>query len=35
VVGAGPTGLSVGIAAAKAGISCILLDRATVVSAIE
>ena len=35
VVGAGPTGLSVGIAASKAGISCILLDRATVVSAIE
>ena len=35
VVGAGPTGLSVGIAAAKAGIRCILLDRATVVSAIE
>ncbi len=35
VVGAGPTGLAVGIAAAKAGISCILLDRATVVSAIE
>ena len=35
VVGAGPTGLSVGIASAKAGISCILLDRATVVSAIE
>ncbi len=35
VVGAGPTGLAVGIAAAGAGISCILLDRATVVSAIE
>jgi thioredoxin reductase (NADPH) len=35
VVGAGPTGLAVGIAAAKAGIRCILLDRATVVSAIE
>ena len=35
VVGAGPTGLAVGIAAAKAGISCMLLDRATVVSAIE
>jgi len=35
VVGAGPTGLAVGIAAAKAGIGCILLDRATVVSAIE
>lgn len=35
VVGAGPTGLSVGIAASRAGISCILLDRATVVSAIE
>ena len=35
MVGAGPTGLSVGIAASRAGISCILLDRATVVSAIE
>jgi thioredoxin reductase (NADPH) len=35
VVGAGPTGLAVGIAAVKAGITCILLDRATVVSAIE
>ena len=35
VVGAGPTGLGVGIAAARAGIGCILLDRATVVSAIE
>ena len=35
VVGAGPTGLAVGIAATKARISCILLDRATVVSAIE
>ena len=35
VVGAGPAGLAVGIAAAQAGISCILLDRATVVSAIE
>ena len=35
VVGAGPAGLAVGIAAANAGISCILLDRSTVVSAIE
>lgn len=35
VVGAGPTGLAVGVAAATNGISCILLDRATVVSAIE
>jgi thioredoxin reductase (NADPH) len=35
VVGAGPTGLAVGIAATRAGIGCILLDRATVVSAIE
>ena len=35
MVGAGPAGLAAGIAAARAGISCILLDRATVVSAIE
>jgi thioredoxin reductase (NADPH) len=35
VIGAGPTGLGVGIAAMTAGIRCILLDRATVVSAIE
>jgi thioredoxin reductase (NADPH) len=35
VVGAGPCGLAVGIAAKKAGISCVLLDRRTVVSTIE
>jgi len=35
VVGAGPCGLAVGVAAKKAGISCVLLDRRTVVSTIE
>ena len=35
VVGAGPCGLAVGIAAARAGLSCILLDRRTIVSTIE
>jgi thioredoxin reductase (NADPH) len=35
VIGAGPCGLTVGIAARKAGVSCILLDRRTVVSTIE
>lgn len=35
VVGAGPAGLAVGIAAARAGLSCVLLDGRTVVSAIE
>jgi thioredoxin reductase (NADPH) len=35
VIGAGPCGLAVGVAAREAGVSCILLDRRTVVSAIE
>jgi len=35
VIGAGPAGITVGIAARKAGRSCVLLDRRTVVSAIE
>jgi bacillithiol disulfide reductase len=35
VVGAGPCGLAVGIAAREAGVGCILLDRRTVVSTIE
>lgn len=35
VIGAGPAGLSVGIAARQAGVECVLLDRATVVSAVE
>lgn len=35
VIGAGPCGLAVGVAARQAGIDCILLDRRTVVSAIE
>lgn len=35
VIGAGPCGLAVGIAAKQAGLSCILLDRRTVVSTIE
>ena len=35
VVGAGPCGLAVGIAARQAGLSCILLDRRTIVSTIE
>ncbi len=35
VVGAGPVGLAVGIAARRHRISCILLDKDTVVSAIE
>jgi thioredoxin reductase (NADPH) len=35
VVGAGPCGLAVGVAAREAGIGCILLDRRTVVSTIE
>ena len=35
VVGAGPCGLAVGIAAKQAGLSCLLLDRRTVVSTIE
>jgi thioredoxin reductase (NADPH) len=35
VVGAGPIGLAVGIAARQAGIGCVLLDRRTIVSTIE
>lgn len=35
VIGAGPCGLAVGVAAKRAGVSCILLDRRTIVSTIE
>ncbi len=35
VIGAGPCGLAVGIAAKRAGLSCVLLDRRTIVSTIE
>jgi thioredoxin reductase (NADPH) len=35
VIGAGPCGLAVGVAAREAGLSCLLLDRRTVVSTIE
>jgi thioredoxin reductase (NADPH) len=35
VVGAGPCGLAVGVAAKRAGMSCVLLDKGPVVSAIE
>lgn len=35
VVGAGPVGLAVGIAARRRGVSCLLLDKGAVVSAIE
>ena len=35
VVGAGPCGLAVGVAAKKAGLSSVLLDRRTIVSTIE
>lgn len=35
VIGAGPIGLAVGIAAKKAGLPCVLLDRRTIVSTIE
>jgi thioredoxin reductase (NADPH) len=35
VIGAGPIGLAVGIAAGQAGLSCVLLDRRTIVSTIE
>jgi thioredoxin reductase (NADPH) len=35
VVGAGPCGLAVGVAAKQAGIPCVLLDRRTIVSTIE
>src|SRR5919204_6615119 len=35
VIGAGPCGLGVGIAATRAGLPCVLLDRRTIVSTIE
>ncbi len=35
VVGAGPCGLAVGVAAKQAGLRCVLLDRRTIVSTIE
>ena len=35
VVGAGPCGLAVGVAAQKENVSCVLLDKANVVSAIS
>lgn len=35
VVGAGPCGLAVGVAARKRGIPCVLLDRGPVVSSLE
>ena len=35
VVGAGPCGLAVGVAAKRAGLSCVLLDRRNIVSTIE
>jgi thioredoxin reductase (NADPH) len=35
VIGAGPCGLAVGVAAKRAGMSCVLLDRRTIVSTIE
>lgn len=35
VVGAGPCGLAVGVAAKKGGLPCVLLDRRTIVSTIE
>jgi thioredoxin reductase (NADPH) len=35
VVGAGPCGLAVAVAAKRAGIGCVLLDRRTIVSTIE
>jgi len=35
VIGAGPIGLAVGIAARQAGLPCVLLDRRTIVSTIE
>ncbi len=35
VIGAGPCGLAVGVAAKRAGLSCLLLDRRTIVSTIE
>ena len=35
VVGAGPCGLAVGVAAKRAGLGCVLLDRRNIVSTIE
>ncbi|MFQ5689621.1 MAG: YpdA family putative bacillithiol disulfide reductase [Gemmatimonadota bacterium] len=35
VVGAGPSGLAVGVAARRAGLSCLLLDRGPIVNTIE
>jgi thioredoxin reductase (NADPH) len=35
VIGAGPCGLAVGVAAKLAGVACVLLDRRTIVSTIE
>jgi thioredoxin reductase (NADPH) len=35
VIGAGPCGLATGIAATQAGLSCVLVDRRTIVSTIE
>jgi thioredoxin reductase (NADPH) len=35
IVGAGPCGLAVGVAAKQAGVGCVLLDRRTIVSTIE
>ena len=35
VIGAGPCGLAVGVAAKQAGIPCVLLDRRTIVSTVE
>jgi thioredoxin reductase (NADPH) len=35
VIGAGPCGLAVGVAAKKAGVPCVLLDRRTIVSTVE
>src|SRR6185436_20338071 len=35
VIGAGPCGLAVGVAAKQAGVSCVLLDRRTIVSTVE
>jgi thioredoxin reductase (NADPH) len=35
VIGAGPIGIAVGIAARQAGVPCVLLDRRTIVSTIE
>lgn len=34
VIGAGPCGLSVGVAAKQAGLSCVVLDRASIVAGI-